>query len=90
MKRIIPSYKNLVDILQDAIDQEHDASQFYAEAAELAQEPEVKEFLMELAKMEEDHHRLLKEKLESLKADQRIMDGILSSYGESEEETSVH
>lgn len=86
MKRIIPSYKNLVDILQDAIDQEHDAAQYYAEAAEMSQEPEVKEFLLELAKMEEDHHRLLVEKLESLKADQRIMNGILSSYGDTEEQ----
>ena len=86
MRRIIPSYKNLVDILQDAIDQEHDAAQYYREAAELAQEPEVKEFLMDLARMEEDHYRLLVEKLESLKADKRVMDGILSSYGDTEDD----
>lgn len=86
MKRVIPSYKRLIDILQDAADQESDAAQFYAEAAELAEDPELKKFLIDLAEMEEDHHRMLKEKLESLKADQRVMDGILSSYGDGDEE----
>lgn len=86
MKRVIPTYKNLVDILQDAADQERDASDYYAEAAELAQDPDVKEFLMDLAKMEEDHHRMLIEKLESLKADQGVMDGILASYSDPEDD----
>jgi rubrerythrin len=86
MKRIIPTYKNLVDILQDAIDQEHDASEYYTEAAELAQDPDVKQFLMDLARMEEDHHRMLIDKLESLKADQQVMDGILASYSDPEED----
>ena len=86
MKRVIPSYKNLVDILQDAIDQESDASRYYAEAAELAEEPELKKFLEELAQMEDDHYRMLVEHLEKLKADQRVMNGILSSYGDTEED----
>lgn len=83
MKRVIPSYKNLVDVLQDAIDQEHDASQYYSEAAELAEDPELRKFLKELAVMEEEHQRMLTEKLESMKADQRVMNGILSSYGDT-------
>ena len=87
MKRVIPSYKNLVDVLQDAIDQEHDASQYYSEAAELAEDPELRKFLEELALMEGEHHRMLKEKLDSLRADQQVMDGILSSYGDSETES---
>jgi rubrerythrin len=82
MKRVIPAYKTLVDVLQDAIDKEADAEQFYAEASELAQTPEVKRFLLELAEMERQHFVMLSEKLEELKADRQVMDGILSSYDE--------
>lgn len=82
MKRIIPAYKTLVDVLQDAIDKEADAEQFYAEAAELAQTPEVRQFLLELGAMERQHFVMLSEKLEELKADQTVMNGILSSYDE--------
>lgn len=86
MKRVIPAYKTLVDVLQDAIDKENDAEQFYSEASELAQTPEVKQFLLELAAMERQHFLMLAEKLEELKADQRVMNGILSSYDEQLED----
>ncbi|MAT40137.1 MAG: hypothetical protein CL946_11095 [Ectothiorhodospiraceae bacterium] len=86
MKRVIPTYKNLVDIIQDAADQESDAAQYYREAAELAEDQELRKFLLDLADMEDDHHRMLVEKLEQLKAEKTVMDGILSSYGDSEEE----
>ena len=84
MKRIIPSYKNLADVLQDAVDKERDAAQYYREAADLALEPEVKEFLRELAEMESQHFKMLKSRLETLQANGRIMTGILSSFGEEE------
>jgi rubrerythrin len=86
MKRVIPAYKNLVDVLQDAIDKEADAEQFYAEASELAPEPEVKQFLLELAAMERQHFLLLSEKLEVLQAGRTVMNGILSSYDEQLDE----
>jgi rubrerythrin len=82
MKRVIPAYKNLVDVLQDAIDKEADAEQFYTEASEMAQTPEVRQFLLELAAMERQHFVMLSEKLEEMKADRQVMDGILSSYDE--------
>ncbi len=82
MKRVIPAYKSLVDILQDAIDKENDAEQFYTEAAELAQNAEVKEFLLDMAAMEKEHALMLARRLDSLRADQTVIDGILSSYDE--------
>jgi rubrerythrin len=82
MKRVIPAYKTLVDILQDAIDKENDAEQYYTEAAELAQNAEVREFLLDMARMEKEHALMLARRLDSLRADQTVIDGILSSYDE--------
>lgn len=82
MKRIIPAYKNLTDVLQDAVDKEADAEEFYLEAAELALESDVKNFLVHLAEMERDHYHQLKNKLEALKATGHVTNGILSSFGE--------
>jgi len=80
MKRVIPEYSALMDIIQDALDKEKDAWNFYREAAEMAQTPDIKTFLLELAEMEKEHAELLSRKLESLKSDQTVMDGILSSF----------
>ena len=82
MKQVIPAYKNLVDVLQDAVDKEADAELFYREASELALDPEVKEFLLHLSDMEADHYDQLKAKLETLKANGQVIDGIRSSFGE--------
>jgi rubrerythrin len=85
MKRVIPEYKTLVDVLQDAIDKEADAEQFYREASDLALNAEVRDFLLEMSRMERDHFVMLSQRLESLKADQTVMDGILSSFDEEHE-----
>jgi rubrerythrin len=86
MKRVIPEYKTLVDVLQDAIDKEADAEQFYREASDLALNAEVRDFLLEMSRMERDHFVMLSQRLESLKADQTVMDGILSSFDEKPEQ----
>ncbi len=80
MKRVIPEYTALLDIIQDAIDKEKDAQAFYLEAADMAQAADVRDFLLEMADMERSHAELLARKLESLKSDQVVMDGILSSF----------
>ena len=85
MKRVIPSYKSLVDILQDAVDKENDAEQYYLEAAALAHTAEVKEFLFEMSRMERDHSVQLSKQLETLRAEQTAINGILSSYDENPE-----
>jgi rubrerythrin len=86
MKRVIPEYKSLVDILQDAVDKEKDAERYYREAADMAQDDKVKHFLVELAEMEKEHAVRLGQMLEQLRADQTVIDGILSSYGDEESE----
>jgi rubrerythrin len=86
MKRVIPEYTALVDILQDAIDKENDAKRFYEEAAELALATDVRDFLLRMAAMEEGHAEMLAKKLESIRSDQTVMDGILSSFNDEPEE----
>ncbi|MBI5646481.1 MAG: hypothetical protein HY962_06075 [Ignavibacteriae bacterium] len=85
MKRVIPEYKTLAEVLQDAIDKEKDAEVFYREAAAMAQATDIREFLTQMADMERDHFDMLTRRLDALRADQQVMDGILSSYGEEEE-----
>ena len=80
MTPTIPEYRSLVEVLQDAILKENDAEQFYLDAMPLARTDEVREFLIQMAGMENEHSRLLNAKLESLKAEQHSIDGILSSY----------
>ena len=87
MKRIIPEYRTLVEVLQDAILKENDAEQFYIEAMPLAHTEEVRDFLRKMAEMELDHANLLTGMLESLKAEQHSIDGILSSYEAEETES---
>lgn len=84
MKRVIPEYKSLVDILQDAVDKEKDAERYYREAADMAQDEQVRHFLTELAEMEKEHSVRLAQMLEQLRADQTVIDGIMSSYGDTE------
>jgi rubrerythrin len=85
MKRVIPEYSALEDIIQDALDKEKDAQAFYAEAAGLAQAAGIREFLLEMAEMEKGHADMLARKLESLRSDKTVMDGILSSFDDEPE-----
>ncbi len=85
MKRVIPEYTSLEDIIQDAIDKEKDAAQFYTEASGLAHAAEVRDFLLDMAEMEKGHAEMLARKLESIKSDKTVMDGILSSFDDEPE-----
>ena len=85
MKRVIPEYSTLEDIIQDAIDKEKDAFRFYTEAAAMAQTEDVRVFLLEMAAMEKEHAEMLARKLESIRSDMTVMDGILSSFDDEAE-----
>jgi rubrerythrin len=85
MNRDVPEYKSLLDILQDAVNEELEAERFYTAAADLATSDDIRSFLLELADMERDHAVQLGRRLESLQADQTILDGIRASYGEGED-----
>lgn len=86
MKRVIPEYISLEDILQDAIDKENDAREFYMQAAQLAQAQGIRDFLLEMAEMEQGHADLLRKKLESVQSDKTVMHGILSSFDDDPEQ----
>ncbi|MBN1448775.1 MAG: hypothetical protein JXA28_12665 [Bacteroidetes bacterium] len=86
MKRVIPEYTTLEDILQDAIDKENDAREFYLAAAGLAQAAGIRDFLLEMADMEKGHAELLTRKLDSVRSDQTVIDGILSSFDDEPEQ----
>ncbi|MBR9977480.1 MAG: hypothetical protein KFH87_05280 [Bacteroidetes bacterium] len=88
MKRVIPEYSSLVDIIEDAIIKEKDAWRFYTEAAEMAPTDDIREFLLEMAAMEKEHVTLLTNKLETLRSDNTVMEGILSSYNPEAEPDS--
>lgn len=85
MKRVIPEYTSLEDIIQDAIDKENDAFRFYTEAAQHAQTPDIRDFLLTMAEMEKGHAELLARKLESFMSDQTVIEGILSSFNDEAE-----
>ncbi len=89
MKRVIPEYTTLEDIIQDAMDKESDAHRFYMEAAELAPAAEIRDFLLEMAEMEKGHAEMLARKLESVRSDKTVMDGILSSFDDEAEPDKV-
>lgn len=84
MSRTVPEYRNLRDILRDAINEELEAQKFYTDAASLATSDDIRTFLLELADMERDHAEQLTRRLDGLQADQAVLDGIRASYGEGE------
>lgn len=72
----LSTQRELFKILEDAIQREDDAHDIYAHAAEHTDDPTVKEFLMNLAAMEHEHHVLLENKLNELKAVAELQDEI--------------
>jgi rubrerythrin len=76
----LSTQRELFRILEEAIKDEDEARDTYAEAANHTDDPEVKAFLMELAAMEQQHHVLLENKLNELKAVAEIQDEICEAY----------
>jgi rubrerythrin len=72
--------RELFRILEEAIRDEDRARDTYAQAMLLTDDPCVKELLMQLAVMEQEHHILLENKLNELKAVAEIQDGINEAY----------
>lgn len=53
--------------VEEAIEDEKNAQKRYREAAERAQEPEVRLFFEQLLRDEEEHERLLRDRLKTLR-----------------------
>jgi rubrerythrin len=77
----LSTQRELFRILEEAIQREDDAHDIYEHAAEYTDDPTVKDFLRNLAAMEHEHHVLLENKLNELKAVAEIQDEINEAYG---------
>ena len=82
MHKPIPEYNSMEEILSDAIAEEASAKQWYIEASEKAYVPEIKSFLLKLAKMEEEHEEQLTECLHKVQSQMEISKSIMYSFGE--------
>ena len=58
--------RSMEDILRTAIEREADSYDYYHDAAEATDDPDLKRFLLGLADMEKEHSRRLKEELEKI------------------------
>ena len=77
-------FDTIEDILNYAITEEKDAYFFYKNSADKMTDPDLKKFLLGLAKMEMEHYNILKKKLEKCNANSFCHHGILSSFHEDE------
>ncbi len=77
-------FDTIEDILNFAITEEKDAYFFYKNSANKIVDPDLKKFLLVLAKMEMEHYNILKKKLEECNANSFCHHGILSSFHEDE------
>ncbi|OFV88241.1 MAG: hypothetical protein A2V74_02305 [Acidobacteria bacterium RBG_16_70_10] len=58
------TWRSIVEVLRTAIEREGDSFDYYYDAAQRTDDPELKRFLLDLAEMEKDHARRLREELE--------------------------
>lgn len=76
----LTTQRELFGILEDAIKHEDEAHDTYAEAAKLTDNPHAKELLLKLAAMEQEHHVLLENMLNEMKAVAELQDEINEAY----------
>jgi rubrerythrin len=79
---IIPEFKSLEEILEEAILHEQESHDYYLEAAERTRNADLKRFLQHLAEVELRHKTDLQEKLDMLRNEQALANDLLYSFGE--------
>jgi len=77
----LSTQRELFRILEEAIQREDEAHDIYTEASKYTSDPCVRDFLLQLAAMEHEHHVLLENKLNELKAVAELQDEINEAYG---------
>ena len=82
IKEVIPDYKSLPEILEEAIQHEEESNAFYLAAAERTQNPELQRFLRHLAAVELDHKQQLHEQLEMVRSENAMVNDLLYAFGE--------
>ncbi|NOZ76037.1 MAG: long-chain fatty aldehyde decarbonylase [FCB group bacterium] len=83
MPKAVTAYSSCEALLIDAIRDEQTAAQWYADAADITPDPEIRSLLKQLAEMENNHARDLTLCLESIRNQQAVQQGILASFGET-------
>lgn len=58
---------DVIRLIEDAITAEQEAVKTYKQGAELAEDPEMRTFFEQLVSWEEEHERILKDRLATLK-----------------------
>ncbi|MHB9112245.1 MAG: ferritin family protein [Thermoleophilia bacterium] len=58
---------DVIKLMEQAIENERRAREMYREGAEAAEDPETRSIFEQLARWEEDHERILRERLATLK-----------------------
>lgn len=75
-------FASVEEILTFAMEEEQQAAHYYEDAATRVVNPDMKHFLLILAKMELEHYNILKKKLEECRANHFCTNGILASFDE--------
>ena len=81
-KGIIPEYKSLEEILREAIEHEQESHDYYLEASERTANPDLRQFLEQLARVELTHKKQLEEALRQVQAQNATLNDLLYAFGE--------
>ncbi|MFQ6607485.1 MAG: ferritin family protein [Fidelibacterota bacterium] len=76
----ITNFSSAEEILQYAISEEQDAYNFYMKVSKQISDPDLKRFLVDLARFEQEHYEILKRKLDECRANEFCLGGIQSSF----------
>jgi len=77
-------FSSVEEVLRYAIKEEKNAYEFYMNASEQITDPDMKRFLVDLARFELEHHDILKRKLEECRSNDFCLEGIQSSFDSKE------
>ena len=58
---------DVIKLIEDAIENERQAARAYQRGADMAEDPETRTFFEQLAKWENEHERILRDRLTTLK-----------------------
>lgn len=75
-------FSTIEEILNFAMKEEQEAAQYYQAAAIRITDPDMKQFLLILSKIELEHYNKLKQKLDEYQSTHFCMSGILASFDE--------
>ncbi len=81
-REVIPAYKSLPEILEEAIRHEEESQAYYLAAAERAGNPDLQRFLRHLAQEELIHKQQLQEQLERVRSENAMVNDLLYAFGE--------